>query len=461
MIKRILAALAIALSIVSPVMAMTAASIPTKFSIPWGNSAGGSYIRAIPTTSQIGIQNGAASLTDGFPPLTFVPVGSGGVPPFGQDFNGILKQITQWSQWQGAGGLPKYDGTFSSAIGGYPAGAVLAGTTPGVTWVNLVDNNTTNPDAAGANWTSLLPSSGGTMTGSTINTSTIVLKQSSVPTPTAEGDIQWGTLNGVLAVGHNSATVTIQTGPAPGALFGYTLQNNSGSPTTAIDFAAGQATDSTNTLYMTKGSALTKQLNNAWTAGTNAGGLFSGSMSNGTYHCFVIENPTTGVVDAGFSTSVTASDHPTGFTFYRRVGSIIVTGGNIVAFTQYGDLFRKTTRTTDFNANPPNTSAQTVTLAVPTGIVVIAEINAGLGSSATTTTQVLFTALAETDSTLTAGIISMGMNGATTGGTSISSSTAGEYIVPTNTSGQIRYRSTNTQPNLTIATVGWTDTRGK
>ena len=64
---------------------MLASQIPTKFSVPFANSAGGSYIRAIPTASQIGIVDGAASLTDGFPPLNFLTLGAGGIPPFGQD----------------------------------------------------------------------------------------------------------------------------------------------------------------------------------------------------------------------------------------------------------------------------------------------------------------------------------------------------------------------------------------
>lgn len=145
------AALALALMI-SPAMAMTAAQIPTKFPIPWGNGAGGGFIRSIPVDSQIGIQNGAASLTDGFPPLTFVPVGSGGVPPFGQDFNGILNQISAWSRWTAASGIAPWDSSFSTAIGGYPKGAVVSGTSVGTVYLNGVDNNTTNPNSGGANW---------------------------------------------------------------------------------------------------------------------------------------------------------------------------------------------------------------------------------------------------------------------------------------------------------------------
>lgn len=136
---------------------MQASDIPAKFNIPWGNSAGGSFIRNIPQASQIGIENGAASLTDGFPPLNFDPLSGGGVPPFGQDFNGILRQITQWSRWQAAGGPVIYDSTFQTAVGGYPAGALVqSATTPGIFWYSLVDNNATNPDTGGAGWQSLV-----------------------------------------------------------------------------------------------------------------------------------------------------------------------------------------------------------------------------------------------------------------------------------------------------------------
>lgn len=131
-----------------------------KFSIPFASAAGAGFINVIPEASQIGITNGAASLTDGFPPLNFLPVGSGGVPPFGQDMNGILKEISAWTQWQNAGGLVPYDATFSTAIGGYPQSAVLAGTTAGAVWLSTVDNNVTNPNTGGAGWVLLTTSSG-------------------------------------------------------------------------------------------------------------------------------------------------------------------------------------------------------------------------------------------------------------------------------------------------------------
>jgi microcystin-dependent protein len=149
---RLRLALLLLLGLCSAASALTDAQIPAKFPIPWGASAGGAYIRPIPQSSQIGVQAGAASLTDGFPPVTFLPVGAGGTPPFGQDFNGILNQITLWNQWQQAGGPVKYDSAFSASVGGYPQGATIASATFGYVWLSLVDNNSTNPDAGGANW---------------------------------------------------------------------------------------------------------------------------------------------------------------------------------------------------------------------------------------------------------------------------------------------------------------------
>ena len=131
---------------------MQDSGIPAKFPIPFAASAAAANIRAIPQASQQGVQNGAASLTDGFPPNCFSPISAGGSWPFGQDFNGLLKQVTQWLQWGQAGAPVKYDASFSAAIGGYPAGALLSAATLGKFWLSTVDNNTSNPDASGANW---------------------------------------------------------------------------------------------------------------------------------------------------------------------------------------------------------------------------------------------------------------------------------------------------------------------
>jgi microcystin-dependent protein len=132
-------------------------TIPTKIPVPFGYAAGvGEITTPIPTASQIGVVNGRASLHDGFPPLTFLPLTAGGVPPFGADFNGILNEITSITQWQQAGGFFPYDSSFSTAIGGYPVGAIIQAANYQGFWLNITNGNTTDPDTGGAGWTSLV-----------------------------------------------------------------------------------------------------------------------------------------------------------------------------------------------------------------------------------------------------------------------------------------------------------------
>lgn len=132
---------------------MQDSDLPTKIAVIWASAAGGGYVRPIPNTSQIGINNGWASYPDGFPPLNFQPVGSGGVPPFGQDMNGVLQQFSAWLQWMSAGGTTVYDSTFQGIIGGYPLGAIVESpASPGLYYQCISNNNVTDPDANGLGW---------------------------------------------------------------------------------------------------------------------------------------------------------------------------------------------------------------------------------------------------------------------------------------------------------------------
>lgn len=134
---------------------MQSSNIPTKIPLPFAYNAGVGYKNTIPTASQIGVVNGRASLNDGFPPLNFVPISAGGVPPFGADVNGILNEITAITQWQQAGGFFFYDSSFSTTIGGYPKGAILQSSSNSGLWISTAENNTTDPDTGGAGWMSL------------------------------------------------------------------------------------------------------------------------------------------------------------------------------------------------------------------------------------------------------------------------------------------------------------------
>jgi hypothetical protein len=184
---------------------MIFSSMPPKFAVPFANAAGAAYIRQIPLPSQSGVTPGAASLTDGFPPETFTSISAGGTPPRGQDFNGLLNQITAWVRWLSAGGAVRYDATFAAAIGGYPNGAIVSSNSAiQKLWWNTTDNNITNPDAGGAGWVDLFsllapklsPNFTGVPTGPTaalntnnsqLATTAFVIGQASTDAPLMDG----------------------------------------------------------------------------------------------------------------------------------------------------------------------------------------------------------------------------------------------------------------------------------
>jgi len=130
--------------------------LPAKVPIPFGSGAGAGFItQPIPTASQIGLTPGRASLTDGFVPLNMQPVAAGGIPPFGQDENGILFMATSWDRWLSVGGPVYYDFDFANTSGGYPKEAIIRSRiVVGNLWMSTVDDNVSDPDAFGAGWVS-------------------------------------------------------------------------------------------------------------------------------------------------------------------------------------------------------------------------------------------------------------------------------------------------------------------
>ena len=111
-------------------------------------------VTTIPAT-QATSGNGRASLKLGFPPETFISRSAGGNPPYGADTNGLFKLLSQAIQSLQAGYVGQFDSTFATAIGGYPSGAIVCGSTAGTFWVSTADNNLTTPGADGASWQSL------------------------------------------------------------------------------------------------------------------------------------------------------------------------------------------------------------------------------------------------------------------------------------------------------------------
>lgn len=122
-------------------------STPDKIITPWATSG---LKDTIPENADP--INGRAGFDLGFPPINLTPKTAGGIPPFGQDFNGIFFDVTQALQFLQAGGSFPYDGTWAAAVGGYPVGALVSRTDNQGLWRNTVANNTTDPEAGGAGW---------------------------------------------------------------------------------------------------------------------------------------------------------------------------------------------------------------------------------------------------------------------------------------------------------------------
>lgn len=122
-------------------------------------TAPGGVTLPILVPDQTGVVVGAASFDAGFPPATMVdPEAEGGVPPFGQDMNGILYMISAYCAMLQAGQRVNWNSDASDAFVGYAVGAeVASATVDGRVWVNLVDGNVNDPDVDDDGWAATDP----------------------------------------------------------------------------------------------------------------------------------------------------------------------------------------------------------------------------------------------------------------------------------------------------------------
>jgi hypothetical protein len=156
-----------------------------------------------------------------------------------------------------------------------------------------------------------------------------------------------------------------------GWLHGLELSNDSDA-NHDIAISAGCCRDESDECDMSLSATLTKQIDATFAAGDDTGGMFTGSVSSNTwYHVFLIRKDADGTIDAGFDTSVSAANIPSGYTAYRRLGSVLTNGSsNIRGFTQSGKLFLWDDPIEDVDVTNPGTSAVLRTMSVPSGVKV-------------------------------------------------------------------------------------------
>lgn len=93
-----------------------------------------------------------ASMSLGFPPITQLPISSGGIPPERDDFNGVLNLYGQHLVHLNKGLPYQFDQTFADKIGGYPVGARIVLDDMLTEVVNEQLNNTNNPNSDMTGW---------------------------------------------------------------------------------------------------------------------------------------------------------------------------------------------------------------------------------------------------------------------------------------------------------------------
>ena len=114
-------------------------STPPLISVPFADS-GAKNLIPIASASPL------ASYTDGFPVVTMTDPDAGGVPPSGEDFNGIFNIITQHLLYINSGGKYRFNADQATAIGGYPLGFVVQSNDGGSEYVSLIGANTYDPN---------------------------------------------------------------------------------------------------------------------------------------------------------------------------------------------------------------------------------------------------------------------------------------------------------------------------
>jgi len=247
-----------------------------------------------------------------------------------------------------------------------------------------------------------------------------------------------------------------------GHLSGLTLSNGTDADHD-IDIAVGEAKDSGNTTNLSLSAIMTKQIDAAWSSGTNAGGMATGvTLSPDTwYHVYLVELDAGGT-DAGFDTSTTAANlvATSGIaSAYRRIGSVLTDGSsNILGFTQFEDEFIFDTQVTNVGGSGLGTNRVLQTVTTPLGFETRAILGLiGVVSGSNSSVTITLTHPNVTDAVPTNSIANnAGENSSNANGTWA----AGTHIVRTNTSSQVAFRQ-NVNSTVYINTNGYYDPRGR
>ncbi len=268
--------------------------------------------------------------------------------------------------------------------------------------------------------------------------------------------ISFGSAQALTAAQQAQARTNISA-PLNGHIYGLALSNNVTDATNDIDIAAGEAASTeTNPALMVLASALTKRSDAAWAVGTGNGGWLDGAaMPNGWGYAFLIGRSDTGVVDVGFSASLSPT-LPTSYDRKSLIGFVNRASGAIRTFTQDGDDWLWTAPVLDVSVTNPGTSLTLRTLTVPPLIcdaVITARMTNANASTAVgadvycpLTNQPAISAIA-----------------ATANASGRAQQNTNTLVVKTNSSGQVatKLNASTAECTFQIETLGFSFARGK
>ena len=241
---------------------------------------------------------------------------------------------------------------------------------------------------------------------------------------------------------------------------GFDLITNATDPTNDVDIDVGACRDQDDTYNIILATALTKQIDAAWTEGDDAGGYASASaIADGTwYHIHVVKNISTGVVDVCFDASVTAAQFHTTNSGYvsRRIGSVLreATATNRPFASINGEvIFGSRDRVLTGNMS---TSGTSLTVTTPLGVVTIARITFLVRRTLVGTAFGLLTPLSATNVAASSSASNLAVEAEATVGRNCN-----DVSIMTDTSSAIQQRAdTNASTVWDIDVTGYYDFRG-
>ncbi len=224
-----------------------------------------------------------------------------------------------------------------------------------------------------------------------------------------------------------------------------------------IDVAPGVCRDEANGKFLQLASTLTVDIETTGALGLDTG---SSLTANTWYHVYVI-----GAADNSNAPTVIASQdltpvYPSGYNIKRRIGSVLTNGSaNLVGFFQHGDHFFWHLPVVD-SSSVPSTGGSTLTLTVPPHVVVLADVNGSWHGSSNGTRYVYISSLDAAAQTAHADVHTAVVSSGIEGGQSWYDGNFA-LLVKTNTSRQIRGRSSSVNGTFRLFTRGWIDKRGR